>query len=189
MRRRELVLLPVACALAACGDRWRPNTPRTLQFRDGPTAFETALSTLKDLGYQVRVVDPERLYLQAIAKLDGGSTSSDWSNSSGPVKLPFSFISLQAYLDGNLMITVHGHHVKEEDRVMHRKLYAEIEGIINALNASGHVVGSAPPGYAPPPPPPAAPPPAPPAPQPPPPAPTRPAPQAPPPAPLPAPGE
>jgi hypothetical protein len=98
-----------------------------LHYQDGIAAYEALHVILQHHGYIVRVDDPERLYVQVIAKVDGQKGDPD----------KMSFISFQGYQDGSLMITAHGRHVKEEKGVVHRKLHAELEQLANALAATG----------------------------------------------------
>ena len=127
LTRRRALALALLPFLVACGDRWWPNHPRMLRYPDGVAAYDAVHAVLGQYGYIVRVDDPERLYVQAIAKVD--------SQQGDPDKM--SFISFQGYQDGSLMITAHGRHVKEEKNVVHRKLHAELEQLANALGATG----------------------------------------------------
>ena len=123
MNRRHLLLLGLALLSSAC-NRWRPNTPRRLRFRDPVKAFEAARAMFKQLGYRIVRDEPKTYHLEVLAKLDQ------------PHRLK-SYIAIQVYADGLMIIRVHGDHVKEDMRSMHRKLATEVDRVINALRAAG----------------------------------------------------
>jgi hypothetical protein len=124
MNRRALlllVLLTAASATTGC-DRWRPATPRVLFYSDPVMAYDGTVPLLGRLGYQIAQADPDRYHIEVYAKLDGGG----------------SFIAMQFYGDGRMMMHAHGKHTKGGK--LHRKLAREMDELVQSLRANGGVV-------------------------------------------------
>jgi hypothetical protein len=120
MKRRTLLLLTLVAA-SGC-DRWRPATPRSLFFTDPVMAYDTTVPLLARLGYEVAHADPNAYHIEIHAKLDGGG----------------SFIAMQFYGDGRMLMHAHGKHTKGDK--IHRKLAREMDELVQSMRANGAVV-------------------------------------------------
>jgi hypothetical protein len=118
MQRRIFVGVVLLGAVGC--DRWRPNTPHTLFFREPLAAFDSSVATLQQSGYPITQADRDRYHIQVASKLEG------------------SFISLQIYADARMILRVHGEHVRGDK--VHKKLDQEVGSVMAALRASGQVV-------------------------------------------------
>jgi len=119
MRRRSFKLVPLVALVSGC-NRWRRPKRRTLYFRDPHAAFDATVAKLKQLEYENVTADPVRFHIEVATKV------------------PESYISIQIYNDARMIVRAHGKLVRRH--TIHWALEEEIDRLVAALRASGHVV-------------------------------------------------
>ncbi len=110
----------VAVGATACGiirGDYVVHTPRDVQFADGRVAFETALRTIREMGYATAHQDDARGFLQVEAKI--------------PRRVRGSFITVQAFDDGHLRVSAAGRHVHGSEVLA--ELHEEVDEIASEL--------------------------------------------------------
>ncbi len=119
MQRRSFVLLALAALATGC-ERWKLLQPQTLYFRDPDLAFNSAVATLRRFKYNVMRISRPQFHLEVESKHPG------------------SFISMQIYSDGRMIIRPYGGRLVRGNTI-HRALEQEIGSLIAALRATGHL--------------------------------------------------
>ncbi len=121
MQRRSFVLLALAAFAAGC-DRWQPLQPKTLYYRDPFVAFDSAFATLKTLEYEFVRLSRPHFFVEVESKRHSGS-----------------FITMQIYGDARMIVRAYGGRLVRGNTI-HKALAREIDNLISAFRASGHVV-------------------------------------------------